>query len=324
MRSRLAALVLVASALATTGAHAAGPDADKADPVKLARTLFDSGRALYNAGKLVEAIDAFEHAERLHHAPTIVFSLALANAASGKLVEARALLVRVRDERLSATAPQVFKDVQRDAASQIEALDKRIPTVKVLVRGGGGKSLTVSLDDVERKDYRPDKALSMNVGAHRITVVPGGGVGVTRTVEAKEGARLLVEFELAGAAPMIVKVPAIARPAEGPAPWRLPAYLCFGVGAAGLALGVGGTVYAGVKSAELNDACRSGRCPTSEHDSEISLGRAMNVSGNVGFVVGGAGIVAGTVLLLVSRRPKEPSRASLLVGPGSVGVEGVF
>lgn len=325
MRSRLAALVLVASALAAQPALGAPPDGDKGDPRVAARALAEHGYSLYQKGKYAEAIDSLEHAERLYHAPTIVVALARAYAALGKLVEARALYVRVRDEQLAADAPDAFKSAQREAPAEIEAFDRRIPVVTIFVRGGGGKGLRLRIDEAELREYRPDTPMSLNPGPHRLTVVPLGGVGVTRAVDLVDGARIAVDIELAGAAPVVVTVPVAAPPApEPPKPWRLPAYLCFGIGGAFLALGVGATVYAGVKSAELQDACPSGRCRTPEHDSEISLGKAMNATGNIGLVLGGAGIVAGTVLMLVKPKPKEPSRASLLLGPGTVGVEGVF
>lgn len=318
MLVRLGTLILFGLALGSATAEAAGPA--KSDPKFAARALAEHGYAMYEAGRYAEAIDALDHAERLYHAPTLVFALARAHAAMGKLVEARALFQKVADEKLASDAIKAFQDVQRSAPGEVAALDKRIPTLAIQVRGGGGKSLRVSIDEVEVSYSGPGRALSVNPGSHRITVVPLGGVGQTRFITLEEGARASVTIELAGAAPLVVPV---AVP-DAPRLWRVPAYVSFGVGGAGLLLGVGAGIFTVVKAAELNAACPSGTCPTSEHDADIRLGRAMGVTTTVGFVVAGAGAALGTVLLLVKPGTASAPAISAGLGPGSIDLRGRF
>ena len=321
MLVRLASVILFGLALGSATAEAAGPT--KSDPKFAARALAVHGYAMYEAGRYAEAIDALDHAERLYHAPTLVFALARAHAAMGKLVEARALFQKVADEKLGPDAIKAFQDVQRSAPGEVAALDKRIPTLAILVRGGGGKSLRVSIDEVEVAYAGPGHALPINPGSHRVTVVPLGGVGQARSITLQEGERASVTIELAGAAPLVV--PVAAPPvSDAPRPWRVPAYVSFGVGGAGLLLGVGAGIFTVVKAAELNEACPSGKCLTSEHDADIRLGRAMGVTTTVGFVVAGAGAALGTVLLLVKPGAASGPAISAGVGPGSIELRGRF
>lgn len=50
-------------------------------------------------------------------------------------------------------------------------------------------------------------APGMNPGVHRVTVVPLGGIGVSKSATLAEGARLSLEVELAGAAPAVIPRP---------------------------------------------------------------------------------------------------------------------
>jgi len=328
MRACLAAItVLIAGILAAAPLHAAPPD-DRADPRVAARALAEHGYALYEAGKYREAIDVLREADKLYHAPTLVFALARAHAGAGQLVEARALLQRVIDEPVPTGAPQAFRDAQRLAREELVGLDKRIPTLQIAVRGGAGHGLRVMVDDVEIPADRQDRPLPMNPGAHRVTVVPLGGVGTSKTVDLKEGAQLAVELELPFAAPAAIALPPPLPPPAQPQRGSLvPALVGFGVGAVGLGLGIGAGVSADKSAADLRSKCGGNVCQpsatTAALQSELSSARGMATASTIGFVLAGVGAAAGVVLLVVRPRSKA-AQVGITLGPASLGVAGVL
>ncbi|MBV9948491.1 MAG: hypothetical protein JOZ69_16695 [Myxococcales bacterium] len=100
-------------------------------------------------------------------------------------------------------------------------------------------------------------------------------------------------------------------------------YVAGGVGVLGFAaFGVFG-LMSNATYADLKSACPHG-CPT-DHQAEIDAGRTQQIVANVGLGVGVAGLAVGTTLLLLgSRSPSRPASATLLVGPGYLGVRGAL
>jgi hypothetical protein len=317
-RLRLSSIILLAAQLLPAAALA-GPGDGKADTRNAARALAALGADQVEAGKYAEAIKTFEEAERLYHAPTILFSLARAYVGAGKLVEARAIFQRVVDEKLPAGASAYFVDAQRRSRDEIVALEKRIPTLKILVRGGGGRGLRLRLDDADLADWAPERAYPLDPGAHSVTVVPLGGVGVSKSAMLAEGAHLTLEIELAGVAPAVA--PTLVERADVPRPWLLPSLMGYGLGMIGLGLGVGTGVAAMNLSKQVDKECPAFKCPASAA-SDLSAARGLGTASTVGFVLAGVGAVAGTVLLIVKPGVKSSAQVGLSVGPGSLELRG--
>jgi hypothetical protein len=335
MRSSHALVALLAALLALPSVARAGPD-DKTDPKFAARALAEHGYALYEAGKYQEAIDIFQEADKLYHAPTVLLALGRAYAGAGKLVEAREVFRRVVGEQLPPGAPPPFVEAQRVAKVELAAVEKRIPTLQIAVRGGRGGSLAVRIDDAPLADWTPDRVLPLNPGSHRVTVVPAGDVGVSREVTLAEGAQQRAEIELPGATPEIVPVvtqtpPPQAPPPPPPAPlrrgWIGPAIAGFGVGAAGLALGIGAGVGAANGAATIRKLCGGDVCAATnpgsvQAKSDLSSANALATASTVGFVLAAAGAATGVVLLVVRPGSSGPQRAAIAIGPGSIVLRG--
>jgi hypothetical protein len=105
-------------------------------------------------------------------------------------------------------------------------------------------------------------------------------------------------------------------------------WVALGVGGAGLIVGaITGGIAVGDHS-NLSSACSGGTCPPSQ-SSNLSSYHTMGVISDVGFIVGGVGVAAGVVLLLLpSHGDSAPPAAGLhvkpVVGLGSVGAVGTF
>ena len=122
----------VCAALLAAAAPAAGQGASP-DAQATARARGEEGLKLYQAGKWDEAFAAFERADGLFHAPTLVVFMANCRRNQGRLVEARALYEKVVSEPLPRDPPEAFKKAQATARTELEALRGRLPQVLSLI-----------------------------------------------------------------------------------------------------------------------------------------------------------------------------------------------
>jgi hypothetical protein len=306
-----AALHLVAVCLVAAPLRAQAP---VNDPRTTARTIAEKAYALYDAGRYEEAIASLRQAEAYYHAPTLVFAMAKAHAALGHLVVARDLFQRVAAERLPETAPAGFREAQRMAQAELTAIDKRIPTLQIVALGAGSRSARVTVDGAPVAPDALAAPLPEDPGVHRVVVAADGGPSETRTVELADGERRRLEIDLGGP----------EAPSASPArPWLAPALVGFGVGAVGLAFGIPEGVVAVSRSSELGMRCTNGICPATEADTLASGRRAATVS-TVGFVLAGAGLAAGVVLVAVRPGAGATATAALTLGPAAAFVKGAF
>jgi hypothetical protein len=106
----------------------------------------------------------------------------------------------------------------------------------------------------------------------------------------------------------------------------LPAGIAYGVGGAGLIMGViTGAIFVG-RADDLKARCPDDRCAPEDEEEGDAVSTLGTVS-TVGFVIAGIGAVAGTVLLFTvpGDDDEEPSNeAQVRVGPGGVLVQGSF
>ena len=174
----------VASAQAADGAAAASADGsglgDQAQRTALARSLFQRGIELSEAERWEEAADHFARAHALRPASGIAFNWATALAALGRLVEARELASRVRDD---ADADAGLRAM---AAAMVDDIAPQLGRVVVNVQGGGptvayyrdGQALPAAAVGVE---------IPSDPGAHRLTAVRDGATVVDQSYEVRAG-----------------------------------------------------------------------------------------------------------------------------------------
>lgn len=318
MRCRRALPAILALCFASTTALAGGPAA-KGDPRVAARALAERGHELYEAGKYAEAIDVLQQAEKLFHAPTLVLALARAHVGAGKLLEARALLQGLVAEKLGPSSPRAFVEARRSGLEELTALEARIPTVTIRVRGAGS-AFRVSLDGAELADWHPSRAVAQNPGAHEVAVSTAGKPAVTRSFDLAPGARLGVDIDLAAPPPGAPGGDATSAPR----PWLAPAIAALGVGAVGLGVGIGTGVLTLKAASDLRSRCGDTCPPTDANKGDVSAANTMGVASTVGFALAGAGLLTGVVLLAVKPGAKAEAGLRTDVGPGSIRVSGVF
>ncbi|WP_437502405.1 tetratricopeptide repeat protein [Sorangium sp. So ce1099] len=142
----------VVTLLAAAPALAAEPPAGaSADAQQLARTRAHEGLKLYGADRWQEAFDAFQEADRLYHAPTLVLYMARCQRKLGNLEAARALYEQVLDEALPEDPPPAFLEARRDAETELAGVRAALkpppaaPAAPAPQAGGGGSLLPAGL-----------------------------------------------------------------------------------------------------------------------------------------------------------------------------------
>lgn len=154
------------------------------------------------------------------------------------------------------------------------------------------------------------------VASAKVQAAKGGASDVTLTLE-----------QLSPPAPSGTAMAATSATstatAPHPEPAKLPAYIAFGVGGAGLLAGLVTGALTVAKTSQLGQTCaRPDACPTSARGDLDEANALANVS-NVGFVVAGVGAAVGTTLFIMSSR-RTSAKASFVIGPAFVSVKGNF
>jgi hypothetical protein len=120
------------SLFAASAAAQASSDADRA----AARELGKQGLTALDQGNFAVAEDRLSRAIALHDVPTLRLARARARRASEKLVSAGEDYRAVLRWPTVAGEPSVFVDARRDARSELEALEPRIPRLTIVLQGG--------------------------------------------------------------------------------------------------------------------------------------------------------------------------------------------
>lgn len=289
-----------------------------------ARALATKGLELMGKKKYADAIAHFEKAEARFHAPTHLLFMARAYRQMGKWISAKKHYQAVIGENIPNYAPDAFHKAQADAGKELSDLSLSIPKFRILVQGGAADSVDVRVDG-QRAEWQAGP-VEVDPGEHIIEAVSKSGNEQSRTLKIEASDVLEVRFEFAGGEPAKGSDQA-GRNGSGAEPGPLwPALLSFGVGALGVGAGAAFGVLSFSKVDQLKELCPNNRCPASAVP-VANDGRFFGNLSTVGFVLGGAGIVTGTIFAIV--RPFGNSAAAAFkispqLGIGSAGVSGQF
>lgn len=300
-----------------------------------AAQLAERGLASFDRGDYAAAIEQFQKAEELFHAPTHLSFMAQAHEKLGHLLEARALYQRLADQSLPADAPDAFIRVRAEASKALAGLDERIPTLTLLVQGPEPEQVELSIDGRSQPGWRTGP-IALEPGQHRVTAAANGFESSSKDITLGERQREQIELVLVRLATSDAGpgTPRETTPEPGPSehdapssePSLVPAGVAFAVGGAGLVVGAVTGALSFKKVGELEEVCPTKQCgPEHQHiaDDATTLG---NVS-TAGFVVGGVGVAAGAALLawaLTADGEEDAVTLRPVVALGSLSLEGRF
>jgi hypothetical protein len=338
--------------------------AASAADVALARNLGLEGVKLADSGDCAGAIDKFQRAETLYHAPTILGRLGECQIAVGKLVAGTESLQRVVREALPPRAPAAFVAAQERAKKLLNTALPKVAKLRIHLDAPPGARAVVRLDGEPVSLATLDVDRPADPGSHAIDASAPGFLTATTQVALRDGEAGAATLKLepdpaaAGAPPPGYPPPAGGppgapyppmQPGAAPPPggaWPPPApqqtadvrpggssktagFVVLGVGAAGLVVGSVFGLMAKGKASTLDGVCgpTKGQCPSSSQ-TDIDAMKSQATISTVGFVVGGAGIGGGLILLLTAGSSKPAAATGAVVRPyvgaASAGVTGAF
>ena len=335
MRARhaVSALILLCAVAASGSARASGVDPAKATAVEReqAQQRFLKGKALYEKNDMQGALDEFRASLDIVASPNTRLYVARSLRELGRLVEAYAEFGRTaadakeheREDGRYGKAAQAATDERAAIAPQIGFLlltirnpsDATNVTIAgtPLVRAGWADPVPVKPGDVDVEVDSPGvapihKHLSVSAGSRVPIDVDAHAVGSPTPV---------------APTPVPLETPAPHRRGQA---WMLPAAIAgAGVGVVGLVIFTVAGVASNGTYSDLQKQCGAGPCPASFAD-EVSRGKTEQAIANTGLVVGLVGLAAGATFFTLWLFPPKPlaASASIVVGPGSLGVAGTF
>ena len=325
-----------------------------------ARSLATEGASAFNDGRYKDAVDLFTKAESLMHAPPHLLYLARAHSKQGQFVKAREAYLRITKEQLPANSPPAFRDAQSTAQKELNAINPKIGSLEIKVEGAeAAKDLSVKIDGNAIASVLVGVPQPIDPGEHRIEASATGLRAQPQTVRLGDGDKASTTLKLEvdpNAAPAAAPGAAApgAQPGAAPAAgagvsdtsvsmdttssggngMRIGAYTALGVGAVGLGLGTVFLLQASGKRSDADGLCNlpNGGCPLSKKEEISNLdsdAKSASTLSVVGFAVGGVGVAAGVVMLLLASKSESTTTSAQTivypwVGIGSGGVAGRF
>jgi hypothetical protein len=320
----------IAAVLLWVGAANAEPSAaDRAT----ARSLATEGYWALHDKRYAEAADRFGRADALVHAPTLTLDWARSLVGLGQFVEAQERYELIIREGVDSKAPPSWQRALSDAKSELAALRPRLSWVTINVAGGGDAH--VSIDGAAVSSAVIGIRRAINPGSHEFAATANGYLSSRQTITLAEGQEASVALELQvdpnqkPAEPVLDAPQPVQVVVTQPTRNRTPAYVAFGVGAAGIVVGsVTGVLWLGKRSS-LKEACQPtpDDCDPAQQNT-LDQFHTLGIISGTGFAVGAAGVATGiTLWLLENSSTPKPARGLVVrpyVGVGNIGAVGSF
>lgn len=303
MRSLGGFLLMIAFTAVAGSVHAAGDESN----AMTAEGLFAEGRRLRSVGKVDEGCAKFEASLKVRAAVGTLLNLA--DCALERNLIGTAWIRLRQAERLALQNGDTKR--QREAASQADAIEPRLPHVRIVVEGAT-RGLVVRRDDVEIEPAALGTSLPVDPGPHIIHAEAVGHLPFDRTLSLKEREESVVVI------PPLRLVPVALTPTQQPTAPRASssAWVGFTLGAVGAAtLITAGVVYLHGWSLErdVEGECPSGRCSSrSVYDQVRGDAQQAETEGVVASVLAGLGgaLLTAGVIWLVTGRPSSRTSAN--------------
>ena len=304
-----------------------GPPASAQDNV--ADALFKKGLEDMEQGHFDTGCPALAESDRLDPQLGCVFALADCWQRAGKIqsaVDSYGEYLR----RFALRSPREQQDQlgrEKIAASQRAALEPQVPSLTLIVVSVP-KGTRITFDGIEMTPVSLGVAISINPGEHTIVLqAPGVPQDIRRfTIARGEKKSIPLQTEAPAGPPRHPGVAPPPSPPDGPttgpeapsiAPraqngaasgQRVAAYVVGGIGVAGIAAGIVTGALVLEKKGTVEDNCVGTVC-TKDGKAAADDARPLALASNLGFAIGAAGLIAGTLLILTEPRAPRTGRA---------------
>jgi hypothetical protein len=324
--SRKFVLALVVAGLPLTVVPTAKAAPGSAKPISAAKDpvieLFDSANKLFAEKKYDAALLLFRKAYEQSQSPNAHLMIGKCLLALNRLPEAYdELSATMREAAKRAESEAKYANARDAAATELAPLEAKIGKV-VITAIGAPVDVRVRLGGVELAKEKLGTPVAVMPGTVEI-VAEGFPQGtVTRREEVKGGETKAVTF---GTETQLSTPKTMRPPSETPVSnemsgggVRKAGFAVLGLGVVGMGLFAFGGIQGNSKFATLEKECGTARCTDPKYADVIESGKTMDVLANIGLGVGAAGLIAGTIMVIVGGpKPKsKQTNASMFVGLG--------
>lgn len=287
------------------------------DPVM---EMFESANKLFGEKKYDAALLLFRKVHEQSQSPNARLMIGKCLLAQGQLAEAyNELSTTLQEAAQRAEAEPKYANTRDAAAADLAPLETKIAKV-VITLVDAPTGARVLLAGVEVPSDKLGKPIAVLPGSVEVTAEGLAQGTTTRKENVKGGDSKVIVFESKTAT--ADKPPPSADPVvpEGEMVGggvRKAGYGIIGLGVVGMGLFAFGGIQSDAKFATLEKECGGTRCTDIKYADLIDSGKNMDLLANVGLGVGIAGLVAGTVMVIVGGpKPKPKTEASFILGPG--------
>jgi hypothetical protein len=355
MNPKLVFAVLVVSLVQTSAVGAQTVDIAARSA---ARELAVKGKALAGEGRAAEALDAFNRADDIMHLPSLGLEAARCLVKLDRWVEASErfrTVARMDYEKsgLNQTQRDLQEQARQDAQREGGELGPKIPCITIVLAGGAA-DVALYLDDRPLPAALAGVEIPVDPG-ERVVRVERGEWKDSGKVSVKAGEKTRLEFTVP-----VLSAPAVVTPPEAPAQQPIPpttptpevarrlqpvadsyeappgggdtqeshsstlrtgGWVAAGLGVVGIGVGVTMALVARSQNEKLAKACPDQQCIRANWSAVDSYNNS-KLASTIGFVAGGACLVAGVILVLVAPSGEQTSdpRLAFGIGPRSAQV----
>jgi hypothetical protein len=307
-------LSLVCTVLAT---QPGGASAQSSDPADYTQTIQQAVEA-FQVRDFDRARQLFQTAHKLSPSARTLRGMGLTDFESGRYALAISELEAALSESRKALEPQQRVEVQAviaHARGFVGNLELEIMP----------KNAAVTVDGVPVSSDR----LLLDAGEHSLHVSAESYAPADQTVRVLAGDLTRVVMTLDPIAEMTEEPVVAAKPevvAEEDTTQRTAAWIVGGVGAAGVIVGSVFGIQSILKHNESDRYCGKTGCTDPRGVSAMDKARTAGDISTVAFVAGGIALGVGTVLFLTAPSTEREGGASarISIGPGAIGIDGVF
>jgi hypothetical protein len=339
-------------AVVTAPAEPTASPAVADDGLAGARAAFHHGTELARQERWVEALQAFERSDALHPHAITTYNIGYCERLLGHSTRARKMLAKALADHHARGDVELPAELVSAAQAYLSEADRQIARVRVTITPGAvavdGRPLELAANEgprtvllagtraVGQPEVPPSFTFEvlLDPGTHVFVLSVSGRPDVVANETLAPGSQISLDLRLPEAlesAKQPVGQPEVAAsPADKPN--RVPAFVAFGVGAAGLAVGtVSGLIALGKKGA-VRSACEG--TDTSSCTRERDAGNLAADISTSSFIAGGVAVGVGVALFAAASRGKtgkpvgtlapRETEVGLVVGWGTLGLEGRF
>jgi len=284
---------------------------------------FNEALSLMDAGRYREACSKLEESERLEPASGTLLNLADCYEHLGRIGSAW----KTFEDAARLAKANGKHERERVARERAANLVPRLSLV-VLVPPKATPELSIELDGAVLASGAWSSPLVVDAGAHALVVrAPRRLTFSTQLGPVAQGATL--EFRIPELTPVTsgesaessADAPAVRRPVDGQ---RLAAVVSAGVAAAGFIAGTAFGLHSLSRHDESDRYCDGNLCSDARGVTAMQDARVAGNRATAGFIVGGVGLAAASVLWFVRPFSSRPSSAQIGFGVTSLTVRGQF